>query len=201
MVISDDRVMLSNGDFTVPLPTMKNSTTKPHRVAFVEAWNLIFDHFIWRQHDWMVQVDAQTLLFANELKMRLHNHAAEIKTIAAGKGVYIQTCAGEQRFTKALYVISQDGVGSMAFHRDKCRWEDIDDEVAWVTQCLEAVQAHPVPMSEIFVDTGCTDEGSLSLAQSVSQSDCSSLKVAFHPLSSSLLMDQCVSQAREMTFK
>lgn len=199
IIYSSERVMLSNGDVTVPLKALKIPNAKPRRQAYEEVWSTIIDHYIWRQHEWIVQVDAHTLLFANQLKLQLHNHEQEIMKAAAGKGLYVQTCKGQQPFTKGLQIISQDGIASMGFHMDKCQFADVEDETVWLQRCLEAVQAHPVQLSQLFVDTACA--GSKSSVQTVSLPDCSFQKVAFHPLSSSALMDQCISQAQQMSFK
>lgn len=188
LVFSDEERRLSNGDSTVALPGKDPD--------YVEAWYIIFKHFIWRVHDWLVKVDPQTVFVANQLKVHLLYNQEAMTKAANGVGLYLQTCSSGSPFGKAIKILNQDAAGAMDFHRDKCPPSDSVSEETWLSDCVKAVKANPFDQSHILLDNSCSS----STAQ-LEASACSLSHIAYYPMSSWESMKSCIKMSSELALQ
>lgn len=188
MVFSDKRVSLSSGSYTVPLESFEDSPkpfNKASTATHYQAWQAIFDHYIWREYDWIAKVDPQALFFPNQLKFNLMKNAGEWRAFNAhdDKGVYLRTClSGRLWMTGALQVFSSKAAVIFSFQRGRCSsWGTLPEDL-WLQSCVNSLGIHGIAMP-ILQDVDCGSD--------LVMSSNNFTYTAFHPLASLHDMQDC----------
>lgn len=194
MVFSDARVLLPTGQHTVPLSYFEadpRSDTGMSTSTHYEAWLTIFDHFIWQQYDWIVQVDPSTLLFPRQLKYQLVKSVDKWDKFneEERRGAYLATCpSGHVSMTGALQVISSRAVMMWNFKRGSCPSGGFFPADVWLQSCMSTLGATAVSLP-IIQDATCRSEEA---------EPCSNFSfAAFHPLRTLHAMEECKAQAQD----
>lgn len=104
--------------------------------SFVRAWELVKQSGKWRNNDWTVKVDPDTVFFPERLKQRLRG----LRT-PQGAPVYVRNANFKFHFLGALEVMTREAVASYFGKAGECE-AHVGKEAGedyWLMSCLEGI--------------------------------------------------------------
>jgi len=197
IVVSDHSVFLSR---TPQVTTLAFSGPHLAKIAgesknsrqFVGFWKTIHEDGRYKQADWIVKADPDTVFFADRLKTRLESYSATESTFFANceSGSKVGPHDGRSFMYGALEVISKPGLETFLGGMASCKHDEKFEE-EFLTDCMEGLgvsltRQHDLQLlRDDHAKCGATSEGAVCTADSV----------AMHPFSSVDSWFKCFEQA------
>merc|ERR1719215_1794511 len=141
LVFSDQKVPLGNGDYTEVMTDSLDLTGE----GFMKLMLKLMDRYVWREYEFVVRVDPQTLLFPNQLKSTIFPNLLWYQQTQ--NGTYWRTCGdGSASVSPSLELIGTHALVKFGLGmRKQCMAEAVGlSEEEALEHCMSLVQATPL---------------------------------------------------------
>jgi len=154
--------------------------------VFLRVWDRVFTEGKFRDYDWTVKVDPDTVFLPSRLREHLSWNPPP------GDGVMYVNCPRDFGFHGPLEVLSRQAVELFRAGTGRCRREraaglDKEGEDMFLAACLELLHVDRVKDFGLLSDEACMEH----------PFPCYSGKVAFHPLKRADKYFECLAQAEQ----
>lgn len=192
-VFSDKKTWLSPGppiriDSTeLGISLQAEAGTKGHNLntrIFLKVWEQVKADGLYRQHDWIVKVDPDTVFFPQRLRDRL----VRIAPVNKDASLYLLNCKLGLGLFGALEVMSRAALLNFYGGLERCKqvlpWRSFGEDM-FLRKCLDFLDVTPRTDFSLLSDGYCGEQ----------PSPCISGNVAFHPFKNVEAYLKCAHEA------
>eukprot|EP00931_Biecheleriopsis_adriatica_P112908 TRINITY_DN8774_c0_g1_i1.p1 TRINITY_DN8774_c0_g1~~TRINITY_DN8774_c0_g1_i1.p1 ORF type:complete len:377 (-),score=59.76 TRINITY_DN8774_c0_g1_i1:182-1264(-) len=121
---------------------------------FKVLWQVILDEGKWKDYDWTVKADPDTVLVADRLRGPLAYHQKASASIIYGDGAFLKNCVlGGGTMYGAAEIISKNGLKTYNEKSKICPPHSREDD--FMNTCLQTVGVTPLLETHTFCMRGC----------------------------------------------